>query len=139
MAQDKKTCNDIPTSYIYRAKDGKYYRSDKDLTAKINRHVFRSGDFEQAGAAFYPQWPEPEFKSQTRPAWFLDRDGIRKVRWRWAEIPHQKSHYACERISDTICKVQIPLQLGWDDRTKMWTICEPRVRTIDNPKSKDKK
>ena len=137
MAQDKKTCNDIPTSYIYRAKDGKYYRSDKDLTAKINRHVFRSGELDQAGAVFYPQWPEPEFKSETRPAWFLDRDGIRKVRWRWEEIPHVKSHYDCERLSNTTCRAKIPLRLAWDGKTKMWTVCGQRVRTTENPKDKE--
>lgn len=126
MGKTTKSQSDLPTYYLYQDAGAKWYKSDAALTREINRHVFLGRDFDQHGRAFFPQWPEPEFKSQTRSAWLLAADGERKVRWTWIITEHKKSHGKCTRLDKGQCAVQAPLLLGWDPQRKLWT-------KVDNP------
>lgn len=136
-----KRQNDLPDWYVYQDAGAKWYKTDERLTHEINRHVFLGRDFDQHGRAFYPQWEEPEFKSQTKYAWYLTADGERRVRWQWAIVEHRKGHGHCVRLDKGQCAVRIPLMLRWDAKTKCWTKVEPtnaatkdEVRKIEHHK-----
>ena len=132
MANDIKTQSDLPNWYVYQDTGGKWFKSDAALTREINRHVFLGRDFDQHGRAFYPQWNEPEFKSDTKAAWYLTADGERRIRWLWKIVEHKKSHGHCIRLDKGQCAIKVPMKLGWNIKTKCWEkITPPDAATKD--------
>lgn len=103
--------SDNPTFYVYEDENG-WHKTDKALTDKLNSPTFNDPTI-LAGRTFYPQWPEPEYKSQTRYAWRITPDGYKVVRNR--EIPGDGKRHAV---------VHIPLYLRWDDAKKFWVLVE---------------
>lgn len=129
------TTSDWPTFYLYQGEGAKWYKSDATLTGQINRHVFLNEPLETNGCAFYPQWPEPAFKSETRIAWNLAADGSRQARWCWQVVAHKKSHGKCKPIGNGKCGVKVLLKLGWNAKTNLWTLVEnPDAATKDQIK-----
>lgn len=105
-----KSLSGNPTFYVYETKDG-WAKTDKDLTAKLNSPIFHDLAL-LAGRSFYPQWPEPEFKSQTRVAWRITPDGVKVVRNTTIETERRTYRKA--------------LMLRWDVQKKFWVLCEPQ-------------
>ena len=97
-----------PTFYIYEDENG-WHKTDKELTAKLNSPRFYDPKL-LAGRSFYPQWPEPEFKSQTRIAWFIQPDCTKVVR--------------TETINDGKRGYRKARMLRWDADKKFWVLCE---------------
>lgn len=122
MSIDDKRQNIWPTFYIYEEADG-WKRTDDALTKEINGHVFLGRDFQTNGRSFYPQWPEPEFKSERRQAWLLDANGEVRARWYFKEVDHTKHHHRCDKIGQGRCRIQVPLKLSYDPQKKFWTKC----------------
>lgn len=120
MAEPERL-SDIPTAYLYEVEPKKWIKSDKILTAEINAHIFHNHDFNPAGREFYPQWPEPRFKTKTHPAWKLDKTGARVIRTKRIETDHHKSHAACRQLGNGKCEQIIAERLGWDSKAKIWT------------------
>lgn len=114
-----------PTFYVFKNKDGKWTKTDTALTKEINRHIFYYKDFDCQGFNFIPQWDEPEFKSTTKPAWYLSKEGDVKVRWTIVVNEHKKLHHGCTTLKDGSCLQQCPARVGWDPDKKFWTIVEP--------------
>lgn len=121
MSKDDKRANRIPSFYLYKGADGKWYKTSEELTREINDHVFRRKSFDTQGRAFYPQWSEPEFKSETQPAWYLHTDGECRQRWTITTCTHKRSHHGCTPLGNGECLQQKPLRVGWDPKTKLWT------------------
>lgn len=118
-----------PTFYLFEDSDG-WHKSNENLTKDINFHIFCGRPFDCAGKTFFPQWPEPEFKSKIMQAWRLDADGDIKARWYWKEVDHKKSHSKCELTSAGKCRIQVPLKMRWDDTKKFWIKLEdPDINT----------
>lgn len=103
---DIKNQSDLPTFYIYEDKDG-WHKTDVELTKKLNSPTFNDASI-LAGRSFYPQWPEPEFKSQTRYAWRITPDGTKVVR---NEIIKTEKRDYCRA-----------LMLRWDCDKKFWVL-----------------
>lgn len=140
MSKDDKHSNTVPDFYLYQGDNGKWYRTEPALTKEINEHVFRRKEFDTAGRAFYPQWSEPEFKSQTHSAWYLHADGFCRQRWTITVCHHTKGHVRCTPLGNGDCLQQAPLKLGWDPKHKMWTKDTPsniatgeQMRRFKNP------
>ena len=102
--------SDNPTFYVYETKDG-WAKTDAKLTAQLNSPTFNDTSI-LAGRSFYPQWPEPEFKSQTRVAWRITPDGIKVVRNRLIDGEKRPKRVA--------------LMLRWDGDKKFWVLNEPQ-------------
>lgn len=113
-----------PTAYLYEGPDG-WHRSDERLTQEINRHVYLGQPFETAGRTFYPQWPEPKDKTETKPAWILRPDGTIAVRWYWLERDHTKHHANCELMEQGRCRSRAALRLSYDPIKRLWTQVAP--------------
>ena len=105
--------SDNPTFYVYEDKDG-WHKTDKRFTDQLNSPTFNDASI-LAGRSFYPQWPEPEFKSQLRYAWRITPDGTKVVRNR--EITTEGKRRAT---------IHIPLYLRWDDAKKFWVLNQPQ-------------
>lgn len=114
--------SDIPIFYIYEDK-GKWLRTDKALTAKLNSPTFNDTKI-LAGHSFYPQWPEPQFKSETRVAWRITTEGDKVVRFRKATRQHRREHGHCEMVGKSECAYTQPLMLRWDGGKKFWVLQE---------------
>lgn len=114
-----------PSYYLYKGNGGKWYRASKELTEEINRHIYFGRDFKTQGRAFYPQWDEPEFKSESKPAWYLHGDGLVRMRWTVTVRDHHKGHHGCTPIGQGSCLQQCPLRVSWEPKHKLWTIVEP--------------
>lgn len=115
-----------PTFYLYKRDDGKWCRTSKELTEEINKHIYFGCDFDTQKHAFFPQWDEPEFKSETKPAWYMHADGLLRMRWTLTVRDHIRTHSRCTPLGDGSCLQHSPLKLGWDPKYKMWTIIEPQ-------------
>lgn len=109
----ERSQSDNPTFYVYEDKDG-WHKTDKALTDQLNSPTFNDASI-LAGRSFYPQWPEPEYKSQTRYAWRITPDGTKVVRNR--EITTEGKRRAT---------VHIPLYLRWDADKKFWVLNQPQ-------------
>lgn len=118
------TNSDRPNFYIYESADG-WRKTDAKLTAELNK-LFTSGPASTAGRSFYPQWPEPAYKSETKTAWFIDADGTAKVRtyWRIRDHEPQKHGNRCARIDEKRCAFRCPHKLAWNADKKLWTLIE---------------
>lgn len=114
----------LPSFYVYK-RDGQWTKTSKALTDEINRHIFFYKDFDCQGYSFIPQWDEPDYKSTTKTAWYLGKDGELRVRWTITVNDHKKGHHGCTPIGDGSCLMQCPLKVGWDPQKKFWTIVEP--------------
>ena len=124
MSKDiKEPQSDWPTSYLYQDQDG-WHSTDKQLTKEINHHVFLRADFDTAGRAFYPQWPEPTDKTTTKVAWILKANGERAARWRWIERDHQKWHADCQLTTPGRCRSRVLQRLSYDPAKRFWTRIE---------------
>lgn len=106
--------SDNPTFYIYEDA-GTWRKTDKALTDKLNSPTFNDPSI-LAGHSFYPQWPEPEFKSQTRYAWRITPDGDKVVRVREITTDSKKRPTA-----------RIPLYLRWDADKHFWVVIQPET------------
>lgn len=113
---------DLPSFYIYEHQ-GKWLKTDKSLTAKLNSPTFNDKRI-LSGHSFYPQWPEPEFKSQTHYAWRITADGDKVVRCVKATRPHKREHGHCEMINASECAYTKALMLRWDTSKKFWVLQE---------------
>lgn len=127
----KEIQSDWPTFFLYQDTGGKWFKSDERLTLELNRHAFMGKPFETNGRAFYPQWAEPDFKSETRVAWRINADGDREARWCWQVVAHKKSHGKCKPLGNGKCAVKVLLKLQWDIKKKLWILA-------DNPDAADK-
>lgn len=105
-----KPQSDNPTFYIYEDENG-WHRTDAKLTAQLNSPTFNDTSI-LAGRTFYPQWPEPEFKSETRVAWRITPDGTKVVRNRLIEGEKRPK--------------RIALMLRWDGDKKFWVLNQPQ-------------
>ena len=139
MNDGKSQAEPKPSFYLYKGEAGKWFRTSKELTAEINKHVFYRQDFDTQGHAFIPQWPEPDFKSQTKPAWYLHGDGQIRMRWTFTIKDHKRSHGGCTPLGDGSCLQQCPLKVGWEPKHKMWTIIEPLNKATPEQMRKYKK
>ena len=104
--------SDRPTFYIYECANG-WRKTDKALTDAINSHIFGTGKLDTAGRSFYPQWPEPDYKSDTRPAWRVNSEGIMVVRTYWRIRDHDKR-----------CGFRCAHRLAWNADKKLWTLVD---------------
>ena len=102
---------DNPSFYIYEDA-GTWRKTDKSLTDKLNSPTFNDPSL-LTGHSFYPQWPEPEFKSQTRYAWRITPDGDKVVRTREIETGDKRRPVA-----------RVPLYLRWDAVKRFWVVVE---------------
>lgn len=118
---DQPSISDWPSFYLYEHPTGEWHRTDERLTREINRHVFLNADFDCAGRAFYPQWPEPANKTATKAAWILRPDGTRSARWAWIERDHAKWHASCELTDKGRCRSRVLVRLSYDPQKKFWT------------------
>ena len=139
MNDGTKQAEPKPSFYLYKGDDGKWYRTSKELTAKINKHIFYRQDFDTQGHAFIPQWDEPEYKSTTKPAWYLHGDGQPRMRWTLTVKDHKRTHGGCTPLGDGSCLQQCPLKVGWEPKHKMWTIIEPLNKATPEQMRKYKK
>ena len=119
------TSSDRPIFYIYETENG-WRKTDATLTQTINAHAFGNGSLDTAGRCFFPQWPEPEYKSATRPAWKIDTDGIIKVRTYWRVRDHEPNKHGnrCARLDDKRCAFRCAHHLAWNQNKKLWTLIE---------------
>lgn len=131
MSINDSRANDIPNYYLYQGDDGRWRRTSDGVTKEINDHLFRRQPFDTQGRAFYPQWNEPEMKTQTHPAWFVNaEDGEMHLRWTITVCDHKKTHYGCTPLGDGTCLQQAPLKMSYDPKVKMWTkVTPPNIAT----------
>ena len=113
---------DLPTYYLYESSDG-WHKTDPELTKRLNSPIFNDAKL-LAGRTFYPQWPEPQFKSETKPAWVMNPDAIKVVRCEKIERTHDKTHARCDKISDRTCTCTVAKMLMWDAKKKMWVLAQ---------------
>lgn len=118
---NQPSISDWPSFYLYEHPAGEWHRTDERLTREINRHVFLNADFDCAGRAFYPQWPEPASKTTTKAAWILRPDGTRSARWAWIERDHARWHASCELTDKGRCRNRVLIWLSYDPVKKFWT------------------
>ncbi len=119
------TSSDRPTFYIYEDK-GTWRKTDAKLTQAINAHIFGIAPLDTAGRSFFPQWPEPDYKSDTRPAWRVDTDGIIKVRTYWRIRDHEPAKHGtrCARIDEKHCGFRCAHRLAWNKDKNLWTLVD---------------
>lgn len=112
---------DLPAFYLFKGDDGKMRRTKPDMTEALNRINIRKKPLELT-RDYYPQWPEPNFKSQTRPAWKITADGVRVVRWYKRRCQHNRTHGGgtCRMIDDKECARTCAISLQWDAKTSLW-------------------
>ena len=117
--------SDRPTFYIYESDNG-WRKTDKALTDAINAHIFGTGKLDTAGRSFYPQWPEPDYKSDTRPAWRVNADGIMVVRTYWRIRDHEPAKHGtrCAKLADKRCGFRCAHRLAWNADKKLWTLVD---------------
>lgn len=140
MAENDPRANTIPIYYLFKNDQGRWTKTDEKLTKEINEHVFRRKPFDTTGRAFYPQWSEPEMKTDVQPAWYLNAEGECKVRWTITACSHKRSHHGCTPLGHGDCLQQKPLMMSWDPKHKMWTKDTPlniatgeQMRKFKNP------
>lgn len=116
---EKNQC-DLPIFYLYKGDDGKMHKTNQALTDNLN-HISIKRDL-IITREYYPQWPKPEFASQTRPAWKITTDGIRAVRWYRRRCQHNRTHggQTCKMINDKECARTCAIYLQWDDKSSLW-------------------
>lgn len=119
MAKEKNQC-DLPTFYIYEM-NNEWRKTDKELTHKLNSPCIVGADW-LAGRSFYPQWAEPEFKSQTRPAWRITPEGYKVVRCETRTRQHHKNHGNCHMINEHECEYTKAKQLVWSEKNHLWVL-----------------
>lgn len=120
--QGRSRENDIPNFYIYEH-NGKWMRTSEATTREINDWQFRrKGTFDTAGHSFYPQWTEPDFKTEQKIAWRITKDGDRVARWSWVVHSHDKSHRFCKPLKDGNCAHKVLRKLSWDPKVRLWTL-----------------
>lgn len=117
-----KNQSDLPAFYIYEL-NSEWRKTDKALTKKLNAPCIVGADW-LAGRSFYPQWPEPEFKSQTRPAWRITPEGYKVVRNDILSRQHRKEHGNCKMINEKECQYTRAKMLAWDASKKFWVLRE---------------
>lgn len=128
-----------PSYYVYEDK-GTWLKTGHDLTKTLN---FIYCGFpcktDLAGHCFYPQWDEPEFKNELKPAWRILPDGTCAQRWYWMERDHSQKHADCKLLGNGRCATKVPCYVCWDDKTKHWVLADtPNKATInDNGGKKD--
>ena len=111
---------DLPIFYLYKGDDGRMHKTGKELTEKLNRITITKNLV--ISTEYYPQWPEPDFKSQTRPAWKITTDGERAVRSYKRRCQHNRSHgnQTCKMINDKECARTCAIYLQWDEKSSLW-------------------
>lgn len=117
---DNKSQSDLPIFYLYRGEDGKMHKTSKELTGDLNRISVKKDLI--ITREYYPQWPEPDYKSQTRPAWKITPDGERVVRWYRRRCQHSRTHGngTCKLINDKECARTCAIYLQWDEKSHLW-------------------
>lgn len=121
-AHGKARQNDIPDYYLYKDGD-QWMKTSKETTREINDWLFRrTGTFDTAGRAFYPQWNEPDYKTETRVAWRITEDGHRVARWSWVIRDHDKNHRQCQPLGNGTCGIKVLRMTSWDAQKRMWTL-----------------
>lgn len=109
---------DLPTYYLYESDNG-WRRTNNEITKMLNRITIKRNIV--ITHEYYPQWPEPEFKSQTRPAWKITTDGVRVVRCYSRRVEHKKTHGSlCRKLNGNECACTCAITLQWDDKSKLW-------------------
>lgn len=116
--------SDLPTFYIYKDKDGTH-KTDEELTKQLNSPGWIDTKI-TTGVEFFPQWPAPKYKSQTRPAWKINAEGYKVVRTREIECEHKPSHgHTCRLKGDGAhCYRTTAQMLIYDIRKHFWIIQE---------------
>lgn len=119
--EQKPTLNDVPIFYTYRDKNG-WVKTDRALTHELNRAFVIRKDFKfkNCGYSFYPQWREPEDKTERKVAWRITSDNAVVARWEWCEVEHKKSHKTCQLLGNGMCRRQKLLYLKYDKERKLW-------------------
>lgn len=121
-----------PSYYVYED-GGTWRKTDPDLTKQLNKIScgFQSKD-DLHGFCFYPQWDEPEFKSEKKPAWRISPDGVCLQRWYWVERDHSQKHADCKMLGNGKCATKAPCYVEWDDKTRHWVLADmPNKATIN--------
>lgn len=112
--------SDAPVYYVYKDAQGVFRRTDDRITMLLNSNA-QIGSQELLGHEFYPQWRPPITKDDTHPAWYVNKDGIRVVRWRELVRQHNRMHgNFCKSNGDGTCVCKVPIQMIWSDKNKMW-------------------
>lgn len=122
-----------PSYYVYEDK-GTWLKTSPDLTKRLNYIACGfNKKLDLAGHCFYPQWGEPEFKSETKPAWRILPEGVAVQRWYWMEQEHSSKHACCKLTSKGKCATKVPCYVRWDINTKHWVLADmPDKATIND-------
>lgn len=121
----------MPTYYIYETHDG-WRKSDERLTKQLNQLAFNHKAMDTAGCSFYPQWPKPQYLSETKTAWRITADGEAVARYYWAERKHQKSHGNCKMTEQGKCKFRKLATLRYDTQKGMWILTDQPDKLDDS-------
>lgn len=116
---ENKSQSDVPTFYIYKDDTGAFCRTNEELTKKLN-YISAANEL-VITREYFPQWPEPAYKSQLRPAWKITTDGSRVMRWYLRRCPHTPKHgNRCRMVNDKECARTCAIYLRWDEKTGLW-------------------
>lgn len=129
----KESQCDLPTFYLYRGDDGKMHKTDAELTGRLNRiSIIKSGKL-IITREYFPQWPEPKYKSQTRPAWKITKDGIRVIRCYLRRCQHTRDHGngTCRMIGEHECARTCAIYLQWDAKSSLW-VQAPTINKLED-------
>lgn len=120
MSIERSQC-DLPAYYLYKADDGQWHRTKEEMTTALNRLTIRKTPL-AITRDYFPQWPAPEFLSETRPAWYIRADGVRLVRTYRRRCHHNRTHggQTCKMINDKECARTCAIMLQWDEKSKLW-------------------
>lgn len=127
--EKKPTVHQMPVSYMFETKDG-WAKTDERFTDDLNKSFvmrrYKMPIEELEGHSFYPQFRAPndeEIRDGIRiPAWRITKDGEVVARWEYVECEHKNWHRDCVRVSDSVCKRRILLNLKYDSKLKVWIL-----------------
>lgn len=122
----------MPDYYVYQ-KDGKWFKTDVNLTERISARIFAHKELELPQIVFYPNWSAEGGSSAKYVAWRVNRNGEQVIRWYWRVGEHSKKCNSgrCVKIDDTRCAARVPAVIQWSAAAKRWVLSDLDSRATD--------
>lgn len=120
----------LPDYYLYK-KDGRWYKTDVNLTKIINKRFQGIMTDELPRVEFIPNWNKKDAQNAKYVAWKINYDGIPVIRWYWKVRDHKKTCQRCYRLDEGRCAVKVAAMIQWDSVSNYWTLAPMEYKATD--------
>lgn len=128
----KLRCFPIHPDYYLYQNDGRWYKTDDNLTKLISARIFAHKAVELPKTVFYPNWNKKGQEGEKYAAWRVNIYGEQVLRWYWRVGDHSKKCKGqCALLDKGRCAVKVPAVLEWSSQANCWVLAKMPYKATD--------